>query len=204
MRLIRNNHGIALVTSLMLMLISLTIVMSLLYIVTRGMNASGQNKKYHTSLDASYGGTEILVKDVLPVIMQNYSTAGLATTVQSAFAGVSLQFLANQSCFQQKITTPTANWPTSCNKSPDPKKSPDVSMVLQAASGNPFIVYSKIVDTTPGNSDTSGFQLEGTGVAESGSVLSPQSFPYIYRMEIQGERRDNATTQANMEVLYAY
>lgn len=204
MQLIRNNHGIALVTSLMLTLISLVIVMSLLYVVTRGLTASGQHKKYHTALDASYGGSEIMIKDVLPVIMQNYSAANMASTVQTSFAAVSLQFLADQNCFQKKITTATANWPSSCNNSPDPKKAPDISVTLQSASGNPFIVYSKIVDTIPGNTDTSGLQLEGKGVAEASSVLTPQSFPYVYRMEIQGERSANATTQANIEVLYAY
>lgn len=79
-----------------------------------------------------------------------------------------------------------------------------MSFTLQASSGNPFIVYSKIVDTVSGNSDTGGLQLEGGGVAESSSLLTPQHFPFIYRMEIQGERQNNSTTQANIEVLYAY
>jgi hypothetical protein len=46
--------------------------------------------------------------------------------------------------------------------------------------------------------------LEGSGVAESSSLLTPQHFPYIYRMEVQGERQDNSTAKANIEVLYAY
>ena len=79
-----------------------------------------------------------------------------------------------------------------------------MTMDLQATTGSPFTVYTKIVDTVPGNSDISGLQLEGSGVAESSSLLRPQQIPYIYRIEIQGERKDNPTAQANLEVLYAY
>lgn len=203
MQLFKNNQGIALITSLMFTLISMTMVMALLYIVTQGINMSGQHKKYHTALDASYGGTEILVKDVMPLIMQNYSSTGLPAAMNSAF-GSRISLSSDQNCFQKKLTTPTASWPAGCSSTPNPKNSPDITMDLDSNTGNPFTVFSKIVDTTPGNSDTSGLQLEGAGVAESSSLLTPQSIPYIYRMEIQGERKNNASAQANIEVLYAY
>jgi hypothetical protein len=204
MKLLKNNQGIALVTSLMLTLISLTIIMAVLYVVTKSINQSGQLKKYRTSLDASYGGSEIFVKDILPVVLENYSSPSLVSKVTTAFGGVGLQVLANQNCLQSKLTKTTANWPANCSSSTEPKKSPDISFTLQATTGNPFIVYSKIVSTVVGNSDTGGLQLEGSGVSESSSVLTPQHFPYIYRMEVQGERQNNSTAKANIEVLYAY
>lgn len=203
MRNLKDNRGIALITALMLTLLTLTIIMALLYVVTQGIKATGQNKKYHSALDATYGGSEIVVKDIFPLVLQNFASAGLTTTVQNAFAGVQLA-VANQNCLQNKMTNPTSGWPSGCSNTPDPKKSPDMTMILQANTGNPFMIYSKIVDTIPGNSDTSGLQLEGAGVAESSSILTPQSFPYIYRMELQGERQGSATAQANIEVLYAY
>jgi len=205
MKLLKNNDGIALVTALMLTMISLTIVMAVLYMVTQSITQSGQLKKYRTALDASYGGSEIVVKDILPVILQNYSSTSLVTTVEGDFGGVGLDVLTNQNCLQSKLTRNTSAWPASCGDiSSEPKKSPDMSFSLQAASGNPFIVYSKIVSTVVGNSDTGGLQLEGSGVAESSSLLTPQHFPYIYTMEVQGERQNNPTTKANIEVLYAY
>lgn len=208
MRLIKNNQGIALVTALMMTLISLTMVMALLYVITQGIQTSGQHKKYRTALDASYGGSEILVKDILPIVLQNYSSPGMAGTVQSAFggtAGLDIQFIASQNCFQKKLTSPTASWPTGCSNTPVLNStSADMSMILQSNTGNPFRVFSKIVDTIPGNTDTSGFQLEGSGVAESSSLLTPQSFPYIYRVEVQGERSSGASAKANIEVLYAW
>lgn len=204
MKLLKNNRGIALVTSLMLTLVSLMIVMAVLYVVTQSINQSGQLKKYRTSLDASYGGSEVFVKDILPVVLQNYSSPTLVNVVQTTFGVVGLQVLADQNCLQSKLTRVTSVWPANCSNTPEPKKSPDMTFTLQAASGNPFIVYSKIVSTVVGNSDTGGLQLEGSGVAESSSLLTPQHFPYIYRMEVQGERQNNSTAKANIEVLYAY
>lgn len=204
MRYLRNHDGIALVTSLMLTLISMTIVMALLYMVTQNIQMSSQQRKYHSAMEASYGGTEIFVKDILPYVLQNYSTSSMISTVTSNFNNVNLQINTTQECLQKKLTLSTKDWPPECSKTPEPKKSPDMNFTLQASAGNNFVVYSKIVDTVQGNTDQSGLQLEGSGVAESSSILRPQHFPYIYRLEIQGERQNNSAAQANIEVLYAY
>lgn len=205
--MVRNNKGFALVTSLMLTLISLTIVMALLYMITQSVKMAGQTKKYHTALEASYGGSEIMLKDVLPVVLQNlgsgYTGTTLTTAVQNAFPGLNVQLPTSQQCLSTKLQQPPTSW-GSCSNTSSPKQSPDMTMDLQATTGSPFTVYTKIVDTVPGNSDISGLQLEGSGVAESSSLLRPQQIPYIYRIEIQGERKDNPTAQANLEVLYAY
>jgi len=209
MKFIRNKNGIALVTSLMFTLITLGIVMALLLMITRGTTVSGLNKRYKTALEASYGGTEIFTKDMFPFILRNYSGGtSLKTNVETAFGGsqlISPQVAGtSKTCLQYKLTNSTADWPSGCSNTPSPKQSPDISFSLTAVSGNPFIVYSKIVDTVKGNTDVGGLQLEGAGVAESSSVLTPQTFPYIYRLEVQGERQNNPTAQANIEVLYAY
>jgi hypothetical protein len=189
----------------MLTLISLTIVMALLYMVTQGIKASGQNKTYRTAVEASYGGSEIMVKDIMPIMMQNYSSATFQVSVQGAFpSGLGVQVISDPKCIQSKLVKSTADWPSGCSNTSNPKQSPDMQMTLQATSGSPFIVTSKIVDTVSGNSDTSGLQLEGSGVAESSTLLTPKSIPYVYRMEVQGERQNNSTSQANLEVLYAY
>lgn len=198
-----NNNGFALVTSLMLTLLSLTVVLALLLIITQGTKLSGLNKKYKTAVEASYGGAEILAKEILPFVMQNYSATTLKTDLESKFSSVQLD-VASASCLQAKLTKQTSAWPSTCSNTPDPKRSPDITYKMAATTGNPFVVYSKIVDTTAGNTDISGISLEGAGVAESSSILTPQHFPYIYRLELQGERQSNAGAQANIEVLYAY
>jgi hypothetical protein len=205
MRSVSGNKGFALVTSLMLTLISLTIVLALLYMITQGTQQSGLNKKYRTAMEASYGGAEILTKDILPFVLKNYSSATLVADMgsDSNFGRISIN-VSSQSCLQAKILKSTSAWPAACSNTPNPKDNPDLRFTMAATVGNPFYVYSKIVDTVSGNTDISGLQLEGAGVAEANSVLSPQHFPYIYRIEIQGERANNSTAQANIEVLYAY
>lgn len=207
MKLLKSENGIALVTSLMLTLISLTIVMALMYMMTYSTKASGQLKRYKTALEAGYGGTEIVVKDIFPMIMKNYSSSSLVTDLTSSsvgFGDIGLQVNTSQKCLQDKITKSTSIWSGSCDASPFASKNPDMSFTLQASTGNPFTVYSKIVDTTVGNSDVSGLQLEGSGVAEGSTVLTPQHFPYIYRIEIQGGRQGSNNGVSNLEVLYAY
>jgi len=204
MRLCNNNKGIALVTALMLTLISMTIIMALMYMITQGTQMSAQFKRYKTALEASYGGTELVTKDIFPLIMQNYSTTGLISAVTTPFSGINMQVVTTQDCLQGKISNPTHRWPVGCSSSSSPKQSPDFTFKLTATTGNPFMVYSKIVDTMSGNTDLSGLQLEGSGVVEGSSVLTPQHFPYTYRLEIQSERENNATAQSTIEVLYAY
>lgn len=201
---IKNEQGIALVTSLMLTLISLVIVMALLYTVTEGIKMSGQNKSYRTAVEASYGGAEIMIKDILPTMMQFYQNAGFTSQLESEFSNITLKVLSDEACLQSKLVSSTNDWPTGCSKLPDPKKFPDVRITLKATTGSPFVVTSKIVDTVEGNSDTSGLQLEGSGVAETSSLITPKSIPYIYRIEVQGERETGSSSQANLEVLYAY
>ncbi len=206
MKILRSQDGIALVTSLMLTLISLTIVLALLYMVTQSTKVSGQSKRYKTALEASYGGSEIITKDIFPFIMRNYSSTTLKDDLEGAtgFGAVSLSLNTTQSCIQNKLTKATSDWPIDCDSAPFASKNPDFNIKLSAASGNPFTVYSKIVDTVVGNSNIGGLQLEGAGVAESQNVLTPQHFPYVYRLEIQGQRENNPTAQATIEVLYAY
>jgi len=206
MKILRSQDGIALVTSLMLTLISLTIVLALLYMVTQSTKVSGQSKRYKTALEASYGGSEVVTKDIFPFIMRNYSSSTLKDDLEGAagFGAVSLSLNTTQSCLQKKLTKATSDWPIDCDSSPFASKNPDFNIKLSAVSGNPFTVYSKIVDTVVGNSNIGGLQLEGAGVAESQNVLTPQHFPYVYRLEIQGQRENNPTAQATIEVLYAY
>ena len=204
MKYLYNNKGIALVTSLMLTLISLTIVMALLYMVTQSTKISGASKRYKTALEASYGGSELYTKDILPYLMQNYGSSTLAASAASTFSAVSLQIVATQDCLQSKMTMPSSKWPTGCSNSSSAKQSPDMRFNLLSATATPYTIYSKIVETMLGNTDISGLQLEGAGVAEGSAGITPQHFPYLYRLELQGEQSTASTAQANIEVLYAY
>ncbi|HIJ80516.1 MAG TPA: hypothetical protein HPP76_02270 [Desulfuromonadales bacterium] len=205
---LKNRNGIALITALMLTLISMAIIMSLLYVMTASTQRSGAMKRYRTALEASYGGTELVAKEVMPYIMnqfQQYTSSQVINNLRNDYSTVSMAS-TTANCLKSKFTLPTASWAASCGSSLDPKTNPDLQMTLQASgNGQPFVVYSKIVDTTVGNSDTSGSRLDAAeGAAGIGSGIEPQHYPYLYRLEVQGERQTNAVEKSNISVLYAY
>ncbi|ABK98618.1 hypothetical protein [Pelobacter propionicus] len=202
--IVAGQDGFALVTSLLMTFISLVMVMAIMYMISRNIEMMGGMKRYKTALEAGQGGTEIVVKEIIPEILKNYTDADLITKLQSAFNGVTLTVLADKECLKDKITKDESEWDASYSRSLNPKVSPDFTLKLTAAQGQPYSVYTKIVDTVLGNTDMSGLQLEGAGVAESLTVITPQHLPYVYRVEVQAERETNAHEQANISVLYAY
>ena len=125
-----------------------------------------------------------------------------------------------------RLTTPRRFWTPAC--SVITSSSPDISFQLNAASGSPYRVFSNIADTSEwritsfpgtglkvtnslaGNSDiTSGGEdsdlTQGAVVGSGGPPLKSPHYPYVYKIEIQGERQDNPNKEkSNMTVLYAY
>lgn len=216
-----NNNGIALVTTLMLTLISLTIVMYLLLMVTSSIKISGANKRYRTALDASYGATDIIIKEVLPTIFTTTLSNGLtnpSNALTSLAYPTSINFTSTtDSCIMDKLTKPTSQWNSSCNNSSNAKVLPDFSLKLNSTSSNPFTVYTKIIesvcsDTRPyptgkcTGSDLSGYELLDGGQGTTGGTagVTPPSMPAIYRIEVASEKTNNPKEKSELSVLYAY
>ncbi len=192
-----NEKGIALVTALLLTLIGLVVVVTTIYFITQGTRLSGLNKRYQTALEASHGAVEIISKEVIPrritTQVANLSGLGYGTFMPSY----------DDACFATKLLNPPTAW-GSCDKTLSPKSSPDIMFSFKGVPPQAdFNVYVKIVDTVQGNSDLSGMNLIGHGVVDPG-VINPQPFPNLYRMEVQGERKNNPDEQASLSVLYAY
>jgi len=203
MNLLKNEKGIALITTLMLTLLSMMVSMALLYILTMDISQTGMHKRYKTALEAAAGGSQIVLREILPQILQNYDSSSLQTDIQSAFSDVKLT-ITDSECLRKKLTTATGSWNTACSQTLDPISVPDMTLRLTPTAGTPYTVYAKVIDTIQGNSDLSGLQLDGDGVTQSQSVITPQSIPYIYRLEVRGERSTNANEQARLSVLYSY
>jgi hypothetical protein len=213
-----NEKGIALVMILILSAIALAIMAGLIYMITTGTQISGLQKRYQTAQEAAQGGVEFVAKEIVPRTIGSTDVTDLTnieSTLQSEYSLIYLSFPATSSasCLRDKLLRSTVDW-TNCNsdnKSFDLEKSDgttiaDFTLRLTGVAPQPdFSVYAKIVDTIEGNSDCSGLSLEGLGVTESGSgMVSPQHFPIIYRIEVQGERSTNPDERANFSVLYAY
>jgi len=224
---LRNNKGIALVTSLLFTLISLGIIMALLAIVTQGTRVSGAGKAYKTAIEAGYGAVDVVSLDILPAMYKgdfdSTYNSNLATAINLTINNMSypLNFPDNTlvSCFNQKFGSSTSLW-TACGaqaSSSVPKESPDMVFNLKALNDSVgFKVYTKIADTRCGgdaaagqpcsNSDTSGVDYldAGSGVTSSSGTVTPQHRPAYYRIEVQSERAVNPNEKSQLSVLYAY
>jgi hypothetical protein len=228
---INNERGAALITALMLTLISLGIVMALLFMVTQSIKQSAAQKKYHSVLEASYGSIDFFGRDLLPRLIvpaiedsllltgkTNLSTmASSLTSGASSFSSIQLNLPTDAACLEQKLTK-SSPW-TSCgsaNLTSDPKTSPDMDFVLAGTDNVGYRVFGKIVATQPGNTDISGAGGGGTGGgllaggvvsagAGGGGVINPGThFPYMYTMEIQGEKATTPEERSRLTVLYAF
>jgi hypothetical protein len=180
---------------------------------------AGAERSYRNSLDAAYGGTDLIAKDILPrLAMSNYSTNKVASAFGGLAGAISLNInnsnpVTNQ--LQIKLTQNTANWPSqmqgqTASQKLDPKYLPDFQFQLKGNTNDPtnFKVYAKVVDTVTGNSDRSGNELlnSGAGVTgiSTGGNVSPKHNPNLYTIEIQGEKATNPKEKARLSVLYAY
>lgn len=229
MRILKNEKGVALVTSLMFTMISLVICMALLSMVLSGARTSGAYKRYKTALDASYGGTEIVTKDLIGQALKiPPDTAASAFTTQ--FTTAMGTFLPNRSfsaCLQMRTNLPTREWTGACaNPTIDPKSGSDIMFNLNAGTGPQYTVYTKIVDTREwrftsfstssagipvllskkiaGNTDRSSTETLVKGATAGGNSVKVPHYPYVYKIEIQGERAVNAVEKANITAMYAY
>lgn len=229
MKLIRNEEGIALVTSLMFTVLSLVISMALLYMVIAGAKTSGSLKRYKTALDATYGGTELFTKEMIGKALEfrNYSsgTQNFNTYLTNEMGSLANKSVSN--CLKERLYNPKRLWSAACATVSN--SSPDMSFQLNAASGSPYRVFTNIADTSEwkitsitgtgvslkttiaGNSDpTAGGGEAGGGLLSKGGAgygTNPTKiphYPYIYKIEIQGERQNNPTERGNVSVLYAY
>ena len=225
---ITNEKGIALITALMFTCIGLVISMAHLYSVLGGIRTSAALKRYRSATDAAYGGTDIVLKDIITTSF-GYNDYLIANP-GAAFADFMKNSMAQlssasfSSCMQQRLTTPSTQWTGACaNPDLNPKNSPDITFLLNASSGTgtPYKVYSKVVKTmertflelnadgtqqtvvSAGNSDTSSVALDGGSTTDGQGVVIPH-YPYIYRIEVQGEQRDNPKEKSNISVMYAY
>ncbi len=187
MRLRNGESGIALVVVMVLAAIALAISGGLMYMLARSGYMSGMQKQYKTALEAGSGGSE--------VAFQVIASGG-------TLAASDLSLTYNAANMSTKLRKRTADWgglDSAMTIDPSVNTSYDMTFDL----GN-YRVYSKIVDTVPGNSATD-LGLQNKGVTSTGTgELIVMSTPYLYTIEILAERRNNPSERAKLSVLYEY
>lgn len=197
-----NNRGVALLTALMMTVIMLSIILGVMYLIDQTIKGSAAHKIYRNVVEASYGGADLVSREIIPQRFNNIST----NVLRSSLYFINAQ-ITGSDCLHKKLENATASWGTStnCDATINPKVNTDVSFNLSGVNGQGFTIYSKIIDTTPGVPySTGGNQLVGGGVTESsaGSTLRLQHF--VYRIEVTAERTANPAEKSNISVLYEY
>jgi hypothetical protein len=212
MKMCMNKAGVALVLVLMIVVISAGLLSAIMYYALSGSEISGLQRKYETSKEASLGAIDILTKELIPMVLrqQAMGLSGVAAALTQG-TGIVNSIAANSTrdtCFRNKLTLPSASWGGgTCDTNVDPTINPDITFRLLSASGSnrPFVVEMKIIDTSIGNSNLSGINLEGGGVVESGlGMITARHFPYLYTITSEGKPVNSTTERANFEILYAY
>lgn len=145
-RIFRNEKGIALLTTLMLMVLGFAVVVTLLQLVTASSKLSRLEQRYATALDASKGGSDLMI-----CMIQNALNAPPSGLNAAENAGdTSAEKTRKSNCMKEKLNNPTASWAitgTTCVSlanatDPNPKVQPDLTLTL-----GDFKVYAKIIDT---------------------------------------------------------
>jgi Flp pilus assembly pilin Flp len=222
--LLRNEKGIALVTVLILALIALALISTLIFMVTQGTKVSGFYKRYATSLDAGYGGAEIITSLVYNRGELGITGLGLSFPAKCVCATDpdptdEVYFLPSpDTCLCRKLCIPpyksdgAYNWGVSgtgaCpadGATMDAVVSPDMQFNL-SGTGTDYQVSAKIVDTTLGVSDMSGEQLScGTGTGYPCEGFHGEPTPYLYRIEVDSRgNASNLKEKSRLSILYAF
>jgi hypothetical protein len=214
---VRSEKGLALVTVLVLSLITLSIISTLVYMVIQGTRISGYYKRYETAREAAVGGAELasdliqnrgklVISDDLVNLPNDCDCGDPENPSDNLYSGV-------PSCLCDKLCDTTFNYPgpvldwVNCGISDtifDPTTNPDIQFDLAGINTN-YRVSVKIVDTIRGNSNLSGEELGGVGVVSSTSGIIPAPpMPYLHRVEINSEDTINQIERARLSALYAF
>lgn len=183
-----NDHGIALVTAMILALIAMAIAVATIYMILQSTEVSGIKKRYTTALGASKGaaeGTALLIS--------------LYGSIPSDMTGIST--ISNASCFETKLMERKVNWGSCDTGSTVSSSSYDIKFDF-----GDYGAYGKIVDTIPGNTLV-GESLEVKGVvsgSQSGYIKNPTTVPYMYKLEIRSEKTGNPQDSSDISALYAH
>jgi hypothetical protein len=229
MKRLNNERGIALVTALLLTLISLTFVMAVLYMLTQGIKTTTSNKHYANALEATYGGVDFFTKDVLPNMLtispSSFSSTNItfsANQIKNLYPSLQMTINTDNACMQAKLTSTIANWTSAVNCNANTNSSniallpatADMTFTFLGTTGSSaYTVYSKIVDTAIGNTDTSkyasGGLLIGAGVGRGGTSVgggntAATKIPYLFTVQVQGQATTNPQETTKVTLLYAY
>jgi hypothetical protein len=184
-----NDRGVALIFVLLLAVVALITTAGLLYILGKGGYISGQQKRYHTALEAGRGGVQATLQVVAD---RGIDTIGLTNVVLGANLGT-------------KLANPTGTWAAGIDSSSTIDPNVNTTYDLRFDLGN-YRIHSKIVDTVEGNSGADTGLLKAGVVNTSSGEVTVMNIPYLYTIEELSANQVNpsSTERVKISVLYQY
>jgi hypothetical protein len=223
---INNENGFALITALMITMICLVITMGILTIVIQNIRSGGIKKSYQNAVEASYGGAELQMYEIVPKLLTDFFATGTISTSEgllvatAAFGGANPHLVFNRinntdACLIAKLSSVPSAWPAACNSTaiatltdPDPTNTPDFTLTLPGTTGQSFTVQSKIVDTSVGvpymPAPPGGPMNSNGSTGPGGNGTSTLVAHYVYRIEVSAARTTNPMERGAVSVLYEY
>jgi hypothetical protein len=175
-----NEKGQALMIVLFCSVIALVFVMAILYMVTKGTQMSGVQKRYDSALDAANASVAISTQ-----FLDNKAVTvdeSMNPVNEHVFETTLSVIPAAGTCIEEKLRLPTTAWSNTCttaDRSLDPRENSDIQFVLL---GNDldYDVRAKIVDSRRGVTAEPPGTLQQGGVVNSEGALTPVELPYFY------------------------
>lgn len=189
-----NEHGIALVTALLLGLFGMLMVATLLFMVSTGTWTSGSKKRYQMALDGAYGGRDFFAREIVQL-----GIAGTTFNDMGTYGGLFTSVISDAD-FRKKLTTTGF-----LGDGTYPGADVDATLVFSMPNNPDIQADLTIMSTGRGNSGTSANELETGGVVSNSSgTINPQHFPYLYHMDIQAYNTTNRIENARLSTIYIY
>lgn len=171
---LRNSHGVALVTAIIVSLIGLLMLASLLFVTRSGLWTSGSQRRYQVALESAYGGMLFWNKEIIQRGINGTNLGAMGN-----YGGILSNVVINNANFNTKLTTTgfegDGTYPVS--------NPADATLTFTFPPPNAnVLVNASIRSTSSGNSSSSTNSLISGGVVSNNSgTITPQQVPYIYQ-----------------------
>ena len=202
----RNQDGVALMMTLMVSAIAISVMASLMYIMVSGTRISGLNKRFTTALEAGRGGQAVMLEYIGT---RGRPDADFMNAISFDSSGTS------DTCLDDKLNKATANWALdgTCDSrltiDTTDDQTYDFKFDLDA-----YTIYTKIVNTIEGNTGggktseqwvTTGVVTAGGGGAGGSGSIEVVPVPYLYTIELDARKGTRADAEkAKLSILYQY
>ncbi|MCL2457588.1 MAG: hypothetical protein FWF31_01815 [Desulfobulbus sp.] len=195
---LNNQDGIALVTALMLGMFGMLMVAALLFMVNTGTWTSGSQARRQTALAAAHGANNFFAKEVL-----QRGIEGTSLSAMGAYNGMLSP--VDAAAFATKLDMTGR----SGDATGYPNNPVDAVITFTSPTGGPdIIVNATLTSTKRGNSGASSdLLMTGGVVANDAGTVTPQHFPFLYQIRVDGQRAAGPlqrVERARLNSLYMY